>query len=280
MDVNEYISSGAIEACVMGLADENDWKELDQMAKLYPEVREYKEKLEKEQEAEHLASANPVPAGLKDKIFQSMEFNKGSEGLQETPVVSIPSKGSNGKPLVVPMMPTPKPMKWLQRAVAASVLLLMGSIILNFYFYSKSVSYRNQYKTLLVSQSSLMAKSKAMEASFKMMTDPAVKQVVMGGTPKFQGSMATVYWDSRSKDVYLVANNLPAPAAEKQYQLWAIVDGKPVDAGMLELEAPGTGDLLHKMRNIPKADAFAITLENKGGSPSPTMEAMYVMGKV
>ena len=51
MDVNEYISSGAIEACVMGLADEQDWKELDQMAKLYPEVRAYREKLEKEQEA-------------------------------------------------------------------------------------------------------------------------------------------------------------------------------------------------------------------------------------
>jgi anti-sigma-K factor RskA len=28
------------------------------------------------------------------------------------------------------------------------------------------------------------------------------------------------------------------------------------------------------------AQAFAITLENKGGSPVPTMENMYVMGGV
>jgi anti-sigma-K factor RskA len=34
------------------------------------------------------------------------------------------------------------------------------------------------------------------------------------------------------------------------------------------------------MKNIPAAQAFAITLENRGGSVSPTMEAMFVMGKV
>jgi hypothetical protein len=31
---------------------------------------------------------------------------------------------------------------------------------------------------------------------------------------------------------------------------------------------------------IPKADAFATTLEKKGGSSTPDMNAMYVMGKV
>jgi len=34
------------------------------------------------------------------------------------------------------------------------------------------------------------------------------------------------------------------------------------------------------MKNIPKAQAFAITLEKKGGSVTPTLSAMYVMGKV
>ena len=38
--------------------------------------------------------------------------------------------------------------------------------------------------------------------------------------------------------------------------------------------------VLQKMKPFDKADAFAITLEKKGGSTTPTMEAMYVMGKV
>lgn len=276
MDVKEYISSGAIEACITGLADEQDWNELLQMAEQYPEVRAYKEKLELEQEADHLQQAAKVPPGLKDKIFAELETG---DKKSQAPVVTMPATGSNGKPMSVPIIPTPKPMKWLQRAVAVSVILLMGSIILNFYFYSKSVSYHNQYKALFASQSSLVAQNKAMQASFKMIKDPAVKQVVMNATPHFTGSMATVFWDSRSKDVYLMVNQLPKPAAEKQYQLWAIVNGKPVDAGMLELNGD-EGTALHKMHNIPQAEAFAITLEKKGGSAVPTMDALYVIGKV
>jgi len=35
-----------------------------------------------------------------------------------------------------------------------------------------------------------------------------------------------------------------------------------------------------KMKNIAKAQAFAITLEKKGGSLSPNLQALYVLGKV
>ena len=34
------------------------------------------------------------------------------------------------------------------------------------------------------------------------------------------------------------------------------------------------------MKSIGSAQAFAITLENAGGSPTPTMTAMVVMGAV
>ena len=89
--------------------------------------------------------------------------------------------------------------------------------------------------------------------------------------------MATVYWNTESKDVYLLVNKLPKPVPDKQYQLWAIVDGKPVDAGIFDMRE---GISFVKLKTIPKAEAFAITLEKKGGSATPTMDAMYVMGKV
>ena len=73
-----------------------------------------------------------------------------------------------------------------------------------------------------------------------------------------------------------MVNKMPQPSQGKQYQLWALVDGKPVDAGMVDANCT----TVCKMKNIPKAQAFAITLEKAGGSPSPTMEAMYVFGKV
>ena len=90
-------------------------------------------------------------------------------------------------------------------------------------------------------------------------------------------SMATVYWNTESKEVYLLVNQLPMPVPDKQYQLWAIVDGHPVDAGVFDMDKNFS---FVKLKTIPKAEAFAITLEKKGGSTTPSMDAMYVMGKV
>jgi anti-sigma-K factor RskA len=70
-------------------------------------------------------------------------------------------------------------------------------------------------------------------------------------------------------------NKMPQAASGKQFQLWAIVDNKPVDAGVIDA---CTG--LCKMKNIPRASAFAITLEKKGGSATPSLDQMYVLGKV
>jgi len=37
---------------------------------------------------------------------------------------------------------------------------------------------------------------------------------------------------------------------------------------------------IQKMKSFGKAEAFAITLEKEGGSPTPTMTEMYVMAKI
>jgi anti-sigma-K factor RskA len=61
-----------------------------------------------------------------------------------------------------------------------------------------------------------------------------------------------------------------------QYQLWAIVDGKPVSAGIYS-EDKDSQIVLSKIEN---PQAFAITLEKQGGSIVPTMENMFVIGNI
>jgi hypothetical protein len=277
VNAKESILSGAIEACILGAASDADWQELEQMCAQFPEVKAEKERLEIDMERQHLSMSIMPPPALKQSIFASMTFEKPHE---EAAVFELPKQHeeppADARPKVVPMMPTPKPVRWLQRALAISAVLLMGSILLNFYYYSKSVTTQKQYNALVVQQSSLITKNEALESSFNMMKDPGMKQVVMNATPDIPAGMATVYWNDKSKDVYLLVNNLPKPATDKQYQLWAIVDGKPVDAGMVTTESDS---VLIKMKNIPNAQAFAITLENKGGNPTPTMP-IYVVGAV
>jgi anti-sigma-K factor RskA len=126
---------------------------------------------------------------------------------------------------------------------------------------------------------SLSTKMQLFETALYQMKDPRMEIVKMPAvaTSPSASSMATVYWDTSSRLVWLLVNQLPKPASGKQYQLWAIVDGKPVDAGIFDVDE---GIPFVKLKTIPRAQAFAITLEKQGGSLKPNMDAMYVMGKV
>ncbi|RYE01089.1 MAG: anti-sigma factor, partial [Sphingobacteriales bacterium] len=77
--------------------------------------------------------------------------------------------------------------------------------------------------------------------------------------------------------VYMMVKNLPQPAAAEQYQLWALLNGQPVDLGVFDLRQE---KLLVRMKGVQAAEAFAITLEPKGGSANPTLSKMYVYGKL
>jgi anti-sigma-K factor RskA len=74
------------------------------------------------------------------------------------------------------------------------------------------------------------------------------------------------------------ATNLEILDSSLDYQLWAIVDGKPVDAGILK--TTDVYALPQKMISFSSAQAFAITIENKGGSEVPTLDKMVALGGV
>jgi len=110
-----------------------------------------------------------------------------------------------------------------------------------------------------------------------MANNPAMKTIPLLGVEKHPDMKATVYFENASNLVYLTLENLPVTPKDQQYQLWAIVDGKPVSLGVYDQDSTLS---VQKMTAVSSAQAFAITLEKRGGVASPTMENMYVMGKV
>ena len=60
-----------------------------------------------------------------------------------------------------------------------------------------------------------------------VVSNPDVTVVNMVGTQVAPRSSANVYWDSAKSDVYLVVKNMPKLPLDQQYQLWALIDGKP-----------------------------------------------------
>ncbi|HEX4887838.1 MAG TPA: anti-sigma factor, partial [Luteibaculaceae bacterium] len=96
--------------------------------------------------------------------------------------------------------------------------------------------------------------------------------------PNKQGR-AMLYCDLKTGKVAVKPMGLPALDNQHQYQLWALIDGKPVDMGMIPNDMIGK-DQLAMLKSVQGAQAFAITREPFGGKAEPTIEEMIVMAKV
>ncbi len=270
MNVKEYIASGIVESYVLGLANDEEMAEFERMCAGHHEVMLAREAFEKQLEQHALKNSIAPPVHMQSQIFAELEV-EGDKRRSTGFIITETPRENQQAPVVT--------MRWWKYAAVAAILLFAGSAALNLYYLNRFKTYKELY---LASQNEFANSRKAMQAqmtayqnSLQVLRDTNMAVVKMKGVTKYPESMATVYWDKRSKDVYLLVNNLPKPAPGKQYQLWAMVNGQPVDAGMLNWDESST---VASMKNIPEAQAFAITLENAGGSPKPTMEALYVLG--
>jgi len=283
VNIEEYISNGIVESYVLGLADPGECAEFERMCVAHPEVRSARESFELSLEKYAVLNAVNPSKNIKNKIFAEIE-NENQKLMKEqdrkTPLYIAPDTETKSSEKVVRM-------GWQRYLAAASIALLILSTALNFYFFSQYKNYSSRYAALLAQQTELATNNDVMrtqldtyENTLAMLRNPDMAIIKMPGTnvpaSPDPNSVATVYWNTKSKDVYLMVNNLPLPASDKQYQLWAIVDGKPVDAGVIDLQDPSG---VVRMKNMPRAQVFAVTLEKRGGSLTP-QGPMYVSGKV
>ena len=251
MNIQEYISSGAIESYVMGLLSAEERIGHEQICAQYPEVKAAQEAFEIQFEKIALENVTMPPAALKQKISDAI-FTE--EKATTAPVIKM----------------KPKTFGWLRFAAAASFLLLAGSMWWN-------MNLKNDNRKIQAALDESNNKLAQAEQDGKIIQGRN-KIAILAGTQISPQSSATIYWDTTSHDVYLLVNNLPTPASDEQYQLWALLDGKPIDMGVFEITQKPLQ--LYRMKNAQAAQAFAITLEKKGGSPTPTLEKMYVVGNL
>ncbi len=183
--------------------------------------------------------------------------------------------------IVAPTIPTAQAapvynIKLWKFLAAASVILLIVSTALNFYFYSGYKTTKQEYQALLTERNTLQANNASYQRDLQLFQDTTMTRIELKGLPGKEQNLATVLWNKGTQDVYISVKGMQPTPAGKQYQLWAIVNGQPVSVGVI-------GDCstaLCKMESVADAQAFAITLEKEGGSPTPTLTEMYVMGNI
>ncbi|NIJ51439.1 anti-sigma factor [Dyadobacter arcticus] len=304
MNTQAYIESGILEEYVLGTVSSQEKQEVECMSHIYPEIKEELLRTENALEEYALKHQTAPPASLKESLFAKMNFDFAQEiedththDLTSDYIESVSTTTIESHDTMRPVNAEPKIIDnvfdqvetrvvtpaWAKFAAAAAVLLAI--------FAAWSASQMTEYKGSNEQLASEMSGMKMEMASLKqgfeynqslanLYRDPSYKAVQLAGLPKSPESSVAAFWNQKTNEVLIDVKNLPAAPAGKQYQLWSIVNGEaaPMDMGMIDNQFSGK---VLKMKNTkPGSVAFAITLEKEGGVPSPTMEEMYVMGKV
>ena len=167
---------------------------------------------------------------------------------------------------------------------AASLVFLLGIgyLYTNLNETQSRVASVESEKTKL--QESLVnseIKNKQTESALAVVRDVKNTIVKLDGQAVAPTSYAKAYYNKETEVVYIDAAGLPEPPEGKVYQVWALKLNPltPTSIGLLD-NFKGDAQRIFALDKANGAEAFGITLEPAGGSPTPTMNQLYTLGKV
>lgn len=263
MNIEDYISSGILESYLLGELDERDGALVEQMIAKHPEIKKELEQLENTLEMIYHKTAVSPPGSLKDQVRSRLGLE--ASDRQDPKAIAKPSSHSS-----------------FRYAIAASVSIAIMASAMAFYFYSQWQSTKIQLQNLVAQHQQVAVdhqwvnqQLQTLQKEKEVLGNPEYIRILMQGTANAPSSLATVYWNDNTQEVYLNTQSLQKLPVDKQYQLWAIVEDKPIAIGVFS-----HSEQLLQMQSIDRATAFAVTVEPQGGSPTPTLETMQVIGSI
>lgn len=277
MNIAEYIASGILEIYVLGELPASEAAEVEAMAERYSEVQEEIQRIEETYGSLAARTAVAPRPALRDEILDKLAPESSTSSSEVDQLVETSEKSASEPRRIWP----------LQFGIAASLLFAILSAVAALYFRGQWQEAEQQLDQALTQNQEIASqyetatqRANQLSENLLVVTSPNFQTIRLAGTESFPDNSAQVYWNPTESRVYLSPGNLSVPPSDKQYQLWAIVDGQPVSVGLLALTAENTSQLVAMSANIKQASAFAITLEPQGGSEAPTMDQMYVLGEV
>jgi len=202
--------------------------------------------------------------------------------------IDLPKKLKNDKALkrvkstlqVEPSVPPKIKVNWLTGIAA---IFALGFALMSFLLYQQQSNLQNQIASLknnvnlLQDQNAQLVNQKTqLNQQFSFVKDVNTAHVHLKGARLSPKALIIVYWNESTKNAYLNVVNLPKIPADKSLQLWADVEGRMINMGVLETKKAE----LMKVPYIPNVESLNITLEPKGGSEKPNVAQLYANGKM
>jgi anti-sigma-K factor RskA len=248
LSINEYIQSGAIEACIYGLANPEEELYYNTMRNNNPEVVAYANEIEDNLALQLMANAPLQPnSKVKDAFMQTITNIPLQKETKSTPIISIKTRTKRSN--------------IMQYAVAACLAIALGSIVFNIMMASKLKQQQAVINKFNVESS---------KSNVDFLKNPEITPVALNGVGYHAICRCSLFWDKSKKEAYIQIHHLMDTGNEKEYQLWATINGKTVSVGLFRFDENKKPIII---KNVPdNITEFIVTVENKGGATSPNTD--------
>ena len=309
--IQEYIESGILEQYALGELSAAEQAVVEAQVASSPEIGEELRQVQAALGFYAEAHAMVPPAGLRERVLGNVLAqiaaptpNRGlradvdavAQATTAATTITAASAAPRTGPDVVetvvrPISSAPAPVPtaapaarsgWAMAASVALLLSLGGNALLYSNWKNASselVAMQNEKARFATTTQVVEKERNELRQENQVLRNDEFRAVALAGTKTAPTARARVLFNAATHKVYVDVHSLPALPADKQYQLWALDKGKPVDAGVLTL-ATATGEGLQHMKDIASAQTFAMTVEPTGGSISPTLSTMTVVGNI
>ncbi|MFC4212939.1 anti-sigma factor domain-containing protein [Pedobacter lithocola] len=282
-NLKAYIESGVLELYVLGDLSPEEMLQVEEMASRYHEVKDEIAAIELTIEQYAMQNVVEPSADVESRLFEKL-------GLKDEDTVNVSTQSTIlEEPKILQIDRSDSKVRTLRYALVACIALLAISTAALFITYNKLGDAHEQIASLNLDKqkfagvvSKLEFENKGLDNMAAMADSKEWATIQMAGQAYSPKSKMKVYWNRNDKTVLInyVAMDLPKADETHEYQLWALVNGKPVSLGVFGKTDSTSNEALVKMQTIKEAQAFAVTLEPMGGSVNPTMEKLTVMGGV
>lgn len=242
-----FMESGLLDSYVLGTTTPNENLEIESYIAEFPEVSVEYERLQ--DNLEILAKAHTVeaPKYILDAIIEEI--------TNDTPVIQMPAS------------PKRKLTPWYSIAASIAALVFAGTASM-LYDQNMSLNRENQVVVdeIFDLRSDIEDNNNKLEnvmLQFMKLNNPETEKYVLRGNSRAKNLKTVAYINAVDKTSMIDVVSLPKLPENQTYQIWAELQDRMVNLGILDESER------HKLRNIPymeNALGLSITIEPKSGS--------------
>ena len=267
MDIEKYLQSGKLEQYVLGLSSSEERKEVEKLAKEFPEIDAYICDLHGCMNT--CSESNNIPA------------SKEPEHKSKCKTFHLKTKASN---LVVERRSDTafNKISYVPWITVIASLLILGLFALTLFLYQSYEAAKNeaallstQLHHLKLDNVSLEEDNQKMMQQSAVLKDKKTRLISLRGSDIAPNTHGIVYWNKDLRKAYLSICSLPKTPEGHQCFVWANINGNHQKVGVLNTNDT---ELLHSLSFTKECNGFCITFEKDSANASPSIDKMLVKG--